>query len=65
MGSDRGVKGRAGKLIVNAQITNEYTKNRVTETGCSFEYSFNVQCTDGGCRDLDFDLAPYQTRQQV
>ena len=65
VGSDRGVKGHAGKLIVNAQITNEYTKNRGDETGCSFEYSFNVQCTDGGCRDLDFDLAPYQTGQQV
>ena len=65
VGSDRGVKGHAGKLIVNAQITNEYTKNRGDETECSFEYSFNVQCTDGGCRDLDFDLAPYQTGQQV
>ena len=65
VGSDHGVKGHAGKLIVNAQITKKYTKNRGDETGCSFEYSFNVQCTDGGCRDLDFDLAPYQTGQQV
>ena len=65
VGSNHGVKGHAGKLIVNAQITNEYTKNRGDETECSFEYSFNVQCTDGGCRDLDFDLAPYQTGQQV
>lgn len=65
VGSNQGVKGHAGKLIVNAQITNEYTKNKGDETDCSFEYSFNVQCTDGGCRDLDFDLAPYQTGQQV
>ena len=65
VGSNNGVKGHAGKLIVNAQITNEYTKNKSDETDCSFEYSFNVQCTDGGCRDLDFDLAPYQTGQQV
>lgn len=65
VGSDHGVKGHAGKLIVNAKITKEYTNNRGDETGCSFEYSFNVQCTDGGCRDLDFDLAPYQTGQQV
>lgn len=65
VGSNQGVKGHAGKLIVNAQITNEYTKNKSDETDCSFEYSFNVQCTDGGCRDLDFDLAPYQTGKQV
>ena len=65
VGSNNGVKGHAGKLIVNAQITNEYTKNKGDETDCSFEYSFNVQCTDGGCRDLDFDLAPYQTGKQV
>lgn len=65
VGSNNGVKGHAGKLIVNAQITNEYTNNKGDETDCSFEYSFNVQCTDGGCRDLDFDLAPYQTGQQV
>ena len=65
VGSNYGVKGHAGELIVNAQITNEYTKNKGDETECSFEYSFNVQCTDGGCRDLDFDLAPYQTGQQV
>ena len=24
-----------------------------------------MQCKDGGCRDFDFDLAPYQTGQQV
>ena len=65
VGSNYGVKGHAGELIVNAQITNEYTKNKGDETECSFEYSFNVQCTDGGCRDLEFDLAPYQTGQQV
>ncbi len=65
VGSNQGVKGHAGKLIVNAQITNEYTKNTGEEKECSFEYSFNVQCTDGGCRDLDFDLAPYQTGKQV
>lgn len=65
VGSNHGVKGHAGELIVNAEITNEYTKNKGDETECSFEYSFNVQCTDGGCRDLDFDLAPYQTGQQV
>lgn len=64
VGSDRGVKGHAGKLIVNAQITKQYKKND-NEKDCGFEYSFNVQCTDGGCRDLDFDLAPYQTGQQV
>lgn len=65
VGSNQGVKGHAGKLIVNAQITDEYTKNNGDETECSFEYSFNVQCTDGGCRDLDFNLAPYKTGQQV
>ena len=65
VGSNQGVKGHAGKLIVNAQITDEYTKNKGDETECSFEYSFNVQCTDGGCRDLDFNLAPYKTGQQV
>lgn len=64
VGSERGVKGHAGKLIVNAQITKQYKKND-NEKDCGFEYSFNVQCTDGGCRDLDFDLAPYQTGQQV
>lgn len=65
VGSNNGVKGHAGELIVNAQITTEYTNNKHDEKDCSFEYSFNVQCTDGGCRDLDFDLAPYQTGQQV
>lgn len=64
VGSNHGVKGHAGKLIVNAEITKQYTKND-NEKDCGFEYSFNVQCTDGGCRDLDFDLAPYQTGQQV
>lgn len=64
VGSDRGVKGHAGELIVNAEITKQYRKND-NEKDCGFEYSFNVQCTDGGCRDLDFDLAPYQTGQQV
>lgn len=64
VGSNHGVKGHAGKLIVNAQITEQYKKNN-NEKDCGFEYSFNVQCTDGGCRDLDFDLAPYQTGKQV
>ena len=64
VGSDHGVKGHAGELIVNAEITKQYRKND-NEEDCGFEYSFNVQCTDGGCRDLDFDLAPYQTGQQV
>lgn len=64
VGANRGVKGHAGELIVNAEITKQYTKND-NEKDCGFEYSFNVQCTDGGCRDLDFDLAPYQTGQQV
>lgn len=64
VGSNQGVKGHAGELIVNAEITKQYTKND-NEKDCGFEYSFNVQCTDGGCRDLDFDLAPYQTGQQV
>ena len=64
VGSNHGVKGHAGKLIVNAEITKQYAKND-NEKDCGFEYSFNVQCTDGGCRDLDFDLAPYQTGQQV
>ena len=64
VGSNQGVKGHAGELIVNAEITEQYRKND-NEKDCGFEYSFNVQCTDGGCRDLDFDLAPYQTGQQV
>lgn len=64
VGSNHGVKGHAGELIVNAQITQQYTKND-NERDCGFEYSFNVQCKDGGCRDFDFDLAPYQTGQQV
>jgi len=65
VGANQGVKGHAGKLIVNAQITNEYTKNKDDETDCSFEYSFNVQCTDGGGRDFNFNLAPYRTGKQV
>ena len=65
VGANQGVKGHAGKLIVNAQITNEYTKNKGDETDCSFEYSFNVQCTDGGGRDFNFNLAPYRTGKQV
>lgn len=64
VGANHGVKGHAGKLIVNAEITKQYKKND-NEKDCGFEYSFNVQCTEGGCRDLDFDLAPYQTGQQV
>lgn len=65
VGANQGVKGHAGKLIVNAQITNEYTKNKGDETDCSFEYSFNVQCTDGGGRDFNFNLAPYRTGKQI
>lgn len=65
VGANQGVKGHAGKLIVNAQITNEYTKNKGDETDCSFEYSFNVQCNDGGLRDFNFNLAPYRTGKQV
>lgn len=64
VGSNNGVKGHAGELIVNAEITKQYTKND-NEKDCGFEYSFNVQCTDGGCRDFNFNLAPYQTGQQV
>ena len=64
VGSNQGVKGHAGELIVNAEITKQYTKND-NEKDCGFEYSFNVQCTDGGCRDFNFNLAPYQTGQQV
>ena len=64
VGPDKGVKGHAGELIVNAEITKQYTKND-NEKDCGFEYSFNVQCTDGGCRDFNFNLAPYQTGQQV
>ena len=64
VGSNHGVKGHAGELIVNAQITEQYTKND-NERDCGFEYSFNVQCKDGGGRDFNFNLAPYQTGQQV
>lgn len=64
VGSNNGVKGHAGELIVNAEITKQYTKND-NEKDCGFEYSFNVQCTDGGCRDFNFNLAPYETGQQV
>ena len=64
VGPDNGVKGHAGELIVNAEITKQYTKND-NEKDCGFEYSFNVQCKDGGRRDFNFNLAPYQTGQQV
>lgn len=64
VGPDNGVKGHAGELIVNAQITKQYKKND-NEKDCGFEYSFNVQCKDGGLRDFNFNLAPYQTGQQV
>ena len=58
VGPNNGVKGHAGELIVNAQITDN-------EKDCGFEYSFNVQCKDGGGRDFNFNLAPYQTGKQV
>ena len=64
VGPDKGVKGHAGELIVNAEITKQYTKND-NEKDCGFEYSFNVQCKDGGRRDFNFNLAPYQTGHQV
>lgn len=64
VGSNKGVKGHAGELIVNAEITKQYTKND-NEKDCGFEYSFNVQCKDGGTRDFNFNLAPYKTGQQV
>lgn len=64
VGSNNGVKGHAGELIVNAEITKQYTKND-NEKDCGFEYSFNVQSKDGGGRDFIFNLAPYQTGQQV
>ena len=64
VGSNHGVKGHAGELIVNAEITQQYTRND-TEKDCEFEYSFNVQCNDGGLRDFTFNLAPYQTGKQV
>ena len=64
VGPDNGVKGHAGELIVNAEITKQYKKND-NEKDCGFEYSFNVQCQDGGLRDFTFNLAPYQTGKQV
>lgn len=64
VGPDNGVKGHAGELIVNAEITKQYKRND-NEKDCGFEYSFNVQCKDGGLRDFNFNLAPYQTGQQV
>ena len=64
VGPNNGVKGHAGELIVNAQITKQYKKND-NEKDCGFEYSFNVQCKDGGGRDFNFNLAPYKTGQQV
>lgn len=41
VGPNNGVKGHAGELIVNAQITKQYKKND-NEKDCGFEYSFNV-----------------------
>ena len=64
VGSNHGVKGHAGELIVNAEITQQYTRND-NEKDCGYEYSFNVQCNDGGLRDFTFNLAPYQTGKQV
>lgn len=64
VGANNGVKGHAGELIVNAEITQQYTRND-NEKDCGFEYSFNVQCKDGGLRDFTFNLAPYQTGKQV
>ena len=64
VGSNHGVKGHAGELIVNAEITQQYTRND-NEKDCGYEYSFNVQCNDGGLRDFAFNLAPYQTGKQV
>lgn len=64
VGSNHGVKGHAGELIVNAEITQQYTRND-KEKDCGYEYSFNVQCKDGGRRDFNFNLAPYKTGQQV
>ena len=64
VGSNHGVKGHAGELIVNAEITQQYTRND-NEKDCGYEYSFNVQCKDGGLRDFTFNLAPYQTGKQV
>ena len=47
VGSNHGVKGHAGELIVNAQITQQYTKND-NERDCGFEYSSmcNVKTED-------------------
>ena len=64
VGPNNGVKGHAGELIVNAKITKQYKKND-NEKDCGYEYSFNVQCQDGGLRDFTFNLAPYQTGKQV
>lgn len=64
VGANNGVKGHAGELIVNAQITKQYKKND-NEKDCGYEYSFNLQCQDGGLRDFIFNLAPYQTGKQV
>lgn len=63
VGANNGVKGHAGELIVNAEITQQYTRND-NEKDCGYEYSFNVQCNDGGLRDFTFNLAPYQTGKQ-
>lgn len=64
VGANNGVKGHGGELIVNAEITQQYTRND-NEKDCGYEYSFNVQCNDGGLRDFNFNLAPYKTGQQV
>lgn len=64
VGANNGVKGHAGELIVNAEITQQYTRND-NEKDCGYEYSFNVQCNDRGLRDFTFNLAPYQTGKQV
>ena len=64
VGSNHGMKGHAGELIVNAEITKQYKKND-NEKDCEYEYSFNVQWQDGGLRDFTFNLAPYQTGKQV
>ena len=42
VGPNNGVKGHAGELIVNAQITKQYKKNDNEKDCGGFEYSFNV-----------------------
>ena len=48
VGPNNGVKGHAGELIVNAQITKQYKKND-NEKDCGFEYSSmcNVKTEEG------------------